>query len=233
MSTRIQIPPDQIPDLERICGIDASALELAGQTIEKLDPPPMSAVALSDEILAALGDCDRPKTETVAVLVGQMLAWCQVARNRSITVSQVLEGISSSVAGFSNLPDQLLQEWQEIQPGLLRLCETRAVQIVSKVMDLSYDYANLFEGARIIADIRPVFNDDDENMAVDGAVVSYTLRLNYDNRNGRQNLSITLDEFDINSLVSQCERALQKGRVAQERFETVAPTVRTGEESGG
>jgi hypothetical protein len=98
---------------------------------------------------------------------------------------------------------------------------------------LAYEYANLFQGARIVTDVRPVFNDgDDDEMQIDGAVVSFTLRLHYDNREGNHSLSIALDETDVRALHHQCERALQKARMAQIRIQDAGiPTVISGKSS--
>jgi hypothetical protein len=233
MATKLQIPKNQIPNFGRIRDIGVETLDRICTALEAMEPPPMSAAQLSDEILSVVSGREQPTADTSA-LVGQLLAWSQVARNRSLSVKQVMDAISASVENLSTWTASDKRVWQDIQPSLQRLCETKAVRMVSKIMDLSYDYANLFEGSRIVTDIRPVFNDaDDDEMGIDGAVVSYTLRLNYDNRSGRQSLSITMDEFDIHSLLSQCERALQKGHVAQESFSKVAPSVRAGEDLNG
>lgn len=117
-----------------------------------------------------------------------------------------------------------------------KLFQADAVRTVSKATDLAYDHANLFQGVRIVTDIRPVFNDlDDDRLAIDGAVVSYTLRLHFDNREGDHSLSIALDEADILVLQDQCERALRKAKIAYERMSQPQnagiPTVISGEDT--
>ena len=70
-------------------------------------------------------------------------------------------------------------------------------------------------------------------MQIDGAVVSYTLRLNYDNRDDNHSLSIALDEADVRLRKGQCDRALQKARLACSRMNDNAkvPTVISGGKS--
>lgn len=226
MTVQLQIPPNQLPDLECIRDLGVNVLERVERGLSELPTPLMTVAELSDAVGQVIGDGERFKVDA---LVGQMLAWSQVARNRAKPIDQVLDGIQSRISNLTSWNESEKRKWQEIQAILQRLCQSKAFRVVSKTVDLSYDYANLFEGARIVTDIRPVFNDKDEeeDMDVDGAVVSYTLRLHYDNRSGRQSLSITLDEIDIESLAYQCDRALRKGRLAQNKFSSV-PIVRAG-----
>lgn len=121
------------------------------------------------------------------------------------------------------------------EPQLRQLFQADAIRTVSKATDLAYDHANLFQGARIVTDIRPVFNDlDDDQLKMDGAVVSYTLRMHFDNRDGNHSLSIALDESDVLVLKDQCERALQKAKIAFSRMSQPQvigiPTVISGED---
>ncbi len=108
----------------------------------------------------------------------------------------------------------------------------KSVRTVSKALDLAYEYANLFQDARIVTDIRPIFNDvDDEQMEIEAAVVAFTLRLHYDDRQGNHSLSVALDETDVRTLKYQCERALHKAQLAQGRMRDIlgVPTIISGE----
>jgi hypothetical protein len=80
-------------------------------------------------------------------------------------------------------------------------------------IELVYDYANLLRRTRVLTDIRPLFNNAADQ--IEGAVVSYTLRLRYDSADGEHELSIALDESDIRILADQCDRALTKATTAR------------------
>ena len=84
--------------------------------------------------------------------------------------------------------------------------------------------------ARIITDIRPIFNDDATD--IDASVISYTLRLNYDNPEGNHSLSIAMDESDIEELIQQCNRAFSKAQLSKDRMRNTAgiPTIISGEQ---
>lgn len=71
----------------------------------------------------------------------------------------------------------------------------------------------MLQNARIITDVRPVFNE--EGSEIEGAIVSFTLRLHYDNIGGSESLSVALDEGDVQKMLATCQRALKKAQVAQ------------------
>lgn len=119
-----------------------------------------------------------------------------------------------------------------LESHFAELLQDKSVRTVSKALDLAYEYANLFQDARIVTDIRPIFNDvDDEQMEIEAAVVAFTLRLHYDDRQGNHSLSVALDETDVRTLKYQCERALHKAQLAQDRMRDMVgvPTIISGE----
>jgi hypothetical protein len=80
-------------------------------------------------------------------------------------------------------------------------------------MELSYDYANILDNAKILTDIRPIY--DESASGIEGAVVTQTLRIRFVSLNGNHDCSIAMDESDVFALAQQCERALQKARLAR------------------
>ena len=104
-----------------------------------------------------------------------------------------------------------------------------AFRIVANALNLSYDYANLYLRARIITDIRPLFSKDAES--IEGAVISYTLRLSIRSANGQNELSMAMDEADVLDLAQQCDRAFKKAHTARKimKMQAEIPTVITGE----
>lgn len=232
MAIRFRIPKEQIPDLETIRDLGADALQRVNDHLGMLESLPLRPAELLANVTEALGG----NAEHAESLVRPLLTLNQLIRQRVRTVDGVLEALRNAVF---QLPDWTSEEkaaWEGIEPQLRELFQVDAIRTVSKATDLAYDHANLFQGARIVTDIRPVFNDlDDDRLAIDGAVVSYTLRLLFDNREGDHSLSIALDEADILVLKEQCERALRKAKIAFERMSQPQmagiPTVISGEDS--
>jgi hypothetical protein len=227
MPTQIRLSPQQIADLAAIRDLGSERLRGVAEHLRRLDPLPLRPSQLHHEVLTALGNEERAAEHVLRSL----LPLYQLIRQRELTVDDVMEGLRHGIGGADPpWTEDQLTGWGNVEPVLRDLFLTPAVRTVSKTIDLAYEYANLFQGARLVTDVRPVFNDEDDDMRIDGAVVSFTLRLHYDNREGNHSLSIALDESDVRLLQSQCERALRKARIAQARIqESGVSTVISGE----
>jgi hypothetical protein len=181
---------------------------------------------LHSEISAALeGDRD-----AAGHIVRPLLAFHAIIRQRGLTPDEILEGVRYGVkASKDGWSETELERWGTVEPFLGELLQMPAVRLVATALDLSYEYQNLLQGARIVTDIRPVFNADADG--IEGAVVSHTLRIRYDNTEGDHSLSIAMDINDIRELERQCKRALKKAETAQAlmRERTNIPTIISGE----
>ena len=67
-----------------------------------------------------------------------------------------------------------------------------------------------------MTDIRPIFNDEGDQ--IEGAVVSFTLRLNFVNAGRERSMTLAVDATDIETLAEQCARAMRKANAAQKWF---------------
>ncbi len=230
MSVKFKIPPDQVPDLAVIRDFGSEELQRIGEHLNVLTRQlPLTVVELQRIIVQFLGG----KQKETAALTRQLLALNQLVRQRELSVDEVMESLHDGIGRLEGWSAAEKDAWYTIEPPLATLFGTAAIRSVSKANDLAYDHANLFQSARIVTDIRPVFNDlDDDGMDIDGAVVSYTLRLHFDNREGDHSLSVALDEVDIIAIRAQCERALHKARVAKTRMaqDTGLHTVISGDD---
>ena len=124
-----------------------------------------------------------------------------------------------------------MTRWHDAEPLFTELLLSPAVRVVASILDLTYEYENLLQVARVITDVRPVFSDDAKN--VEAAVVSHTLRIRYDSTEGNHSISIAMDENDIRDLENQCKRAIQKAQTARGLMADQAkvPTIIAGESS--
>lgn len=214
MAGKIRIPKDALPDLVAIREIGRQSLERVHDSLNSIHPLPLRREALQENVANCL-DGDFSLAER---LVRQLLAFYQLVKQRELdSEKDLLDGLREGLNNISpNWSDEELLRWKAIEPSLGLLVTSNAVRTVSKATLLEYDFANLFKSGRIVTDIRPVFNDlDGDDMAIDGAVVSHTFRLSYDNSDGDHDLSLAMDKKDILALMQQCERALQKAQRAK------------------
>jgi hypothetical protein len=228
MPTQIRLLPQQIADLAAVRDLGPERLQVVLAHLQGLQPLPLRPAILHGELTQALDNDERAAEH----LLRPVLALYQLIRQREMTVDEVMDGLRHGIAAADPpWTEDQRTAWDNVAPIVRGLFQIPAVRIVSKAIDLAYEYANLFQGARIVTDVRPVFNDeDDDEMRIDGAVVSFTLRLHYDNREGNHSLSIALDEADVRTLQGQCERALRKATMTRSRIQDAGiPTVISGE----
>jgi len=152
-------------------------------------------------------------------------------RQRDLRIEELLEGLHQSIVTSQSWSEEDISRWKKLEPQLLSLFSLRTLEIVVKAMDLAYDYSNLLQTTKILTDIRPVFNEDAS--AIQGAVISYTLRIYFSTLQGSsESLSLALDEDDIKKLIKNCDRALEKAQTAKTFMQrnNIKSTFITGEE---
>jgi hypothetical protein len=217
MIPQIRLQLHQKRDLAAIRDLGAEALCRIIEEIKKLPPEPVPPAKLQDAVARALGG----SREGSEQLLRQVLSLHGLLRNLNIEPRQVFAALrlalQPSESGWSR---EAFQKWNAVETALKDLFELEVIRLSAKALDLSYEHPELLQRARILTDIRPVFNDD--ATALRGTVISHTLMLRYDDTQGDHVLSLSLDEDDIRLLIQQCERAITKSKTAQNELRSRA-----------
>ncbi len=211
MAIQIHLNKSQIADLRAILDLGPEILGAVVDRIDELDPGPLAPAELQAIIQEVIHD----NPAVVDSILRQALSLASLQRRRKLGADAVIEGIRGGLK-TANTPwdGTSLAKWKDLEPTFRRLISSNKVETTAKALDLSYDYANLLQASRIVTDIRPVFDNDVTK--IEGAVVSFTLRLSYDNTEGNHGLSIAMNQADIKILRDQCDRALKKGALARD-----------------
>jgi hypothetical protein len=98
-----------------------------------------------------------------------------------------------------------------LKDRLVRIFEGRkGLKITMKAMGVLLDQDHVFYHARILTDIRPVFNDKGDS--VDAAVIVHNLRIHYGENSDHKDFYVALDTNDIQSLREVLDRADAKAK---------------------
>jgi hypothetical protein len=153
-----------------------------------------------------------------ARIVARFLIGLATLRRRSFSsASELLDGLSEGLAAVAWDTDRL-DAWRKCRPAFEKLLESKVVALTAKAVDLTFDFSEFCIGARILTDVRPIFDDLREKIV--GAAITQTLRLEYAGRNGDYNtISVSLDLDDIRRLRDSCGEALRKADVAKRMVE--------------
>jgi len=224
MSTHMQLSENQIRDFQVIRDLGAEALSKVSNHVESLTG---TALLNPDKLLSVIKGNLESNGPTADSLMRQALSLNGLMRQTEMSPSEVLAGISAAIERDSDWSPDEIASWDAIEPEFCKLLGLNAFRIAAATIDLSYEYANLFRNGRIITDIRPIFTEDAS--AIQGAVISFTLRLRFDSVDGGHELSIALDQGDVANLMQQCQRALVKSQTARGAMKNAAiPTIVTG-----
>ena len=115
---------------------------------------------------------------------------------------------SSSFAGLEGIDEK---ENSDLRSHLGRLLNVSNLRMAAKAHRLQRAGERLYCDAKILSDIRPVFDEDVETVPA-GAVVGHTLRLGYHERGEHKEFFVVLDDVDLEKLRAVIERAESKNK---------------------
>ena len=210
----IRTSPENAQELKILLQVGVGPVR---QFLHKVQESPVTLLQAEQlESLAQDALAERSERERT-ILLRQLLSLARLRRHRQLSAEQLIQAVTNGLADVQSWDEDDLRLWQEDFAPILRdILEYPGVVRVAKALDLAYEYANLMQDARIMTDVRPVF--DAQANDFEGTVISQTLRIHYDNSEGNHSISIALDDKDIRELKQQCERALSKARVAKENL---------------
>lgn len=210
MALHITPRPDQLAGLALLRDLDAQDTERLISSLTNHG----KALIMPSELRQLLSQVFPDKPSEVIAISRQLISLYTLCRQRNLNPEELLEGLTSGLqSSASGWSKKEITQWRQSLPLLKELLSLSNIKTIVKALDLSYDYANLFQNAKILTDIRPVF--DDNASTIEGAAISFTLRLFYDNIDESKNISIALDEKDVTTLMNTCSRALKKAKSAK------------------
>jgi hypothetical protein len=131
------------------------------------------------------------------------------------STTQFVTDVCDSLAA-SKVDADALNRLREILPAFMDL---EGLRLQAKAVDLQVDHAHTFQSAKIITELRPVFDmSTAEHIA--GALISHTLKVNYFSSGNSEEIFIALDDVDLTELKKAIVKAEVKGRVLRERVVT-------------
>jgi hypothetical protein len=98
------------------------------------------------------------------------------------------------------------------QQRLLTLLRVEPMRVLSKARALLFENPQMFQSARVMTDLRPVFGTEAE-LHVSGAIVKHDLKIEFADRSGYKEFFVTMDDADVRSLKLTLERAERKALV--------------------
>jgi hypothetical protein len=201
-SISVNLPRSHVDDLVAVCRIGTVRLNQIADALHRM-PLALKRSEIRRVIASAAGDGQETQV-TDRVLGGLAIA----IRHFNVPAGDLLDKIQISLFS-SNLSEEDKSSWHECRPIIEKMLSASSLRSSVKARELSYDFDNIYAQARILVDIRPVFDDVKE--VIIGADITHTLRLEYITEGDDTTiLSVAMDRDDIRKLQECCEEALRK-----------------------
>jgi len=152
-----------------------------------------------------------------------------IAATTEISVNEFVSDVGGALAE-GGVELSKVEEIKRVLPSLL---EVDVLRLRAKAVDLQVDHAKVFQSARVLTDVRPVFSikSTDE---VRGVLVFHTLKIQYFEDEDAKELHVVLDDRDMIDLSDSLDRAKRKARgiraLLQEKAKTPDFADMTGPE---
>jgi len=218
MRYKIKIPREHIGSFATLRDLGPAGIDALAEAI----PSTLLRVSDLESIIRELGIEDAPEVASLLITVANLYR----------TENSVLEDVTESIRQTAEWHDQDLMRWEQVRPSIASLVSGAGLVALTKALHLQYDSTNMLTEARVVTDVRPVF-DRDASIPL-SAIICHTLRLAYRSSGETRNLELAIDTADLKRMVREAERALAKAEALSQflRHPTPLPHRIAGDEDG-
>lgn len=163
------------------------------------------ALLLKDLERSVVARAGIEKLDVPSVL--SMLVSMGAARQRfRMSADEFAGAVLDAAHALEGLPPQMA--WGDLKRDLAGMLGSTSLAVTAKSLEVMTDHAKVFQGARVLTDLRPVFDDPGKQPVA--AVVVHQLKIDYVENKERNTFFVALDKDDIEQLKRELERATLK-----------------------
>ena len=208
-SAKIAVPDLVKKGFELARDLSETAFSEMLEALEQVEPT-LLTIDLANAITDKVNDISTDDLEEIFDLVSSFFAG---SASLALDYKEFIDGIVNAEAEDSPKAEQ-----SNLKSRLRRLMKSKTLMVTAKALNVMTDYPNVFAGARILTEIRPVF-DQDASIAPPAAVIMHLLKIHFYTAGGREEFYVALDGDDLKRLKEVTIRALAKS-------ETLKPIVK-------
>jgi hypothetical protein len=199
----ITVPEQYAPGLARIGNLSSEEVDAVVRALERASQGTDSE--LYTLLRPVLGSLD---IKALRELIGALRSLYSARTGMDIPVDEFISELIDAIQqrGDINI-DQA--DSQRLKDTFRRLFSIHPLSMIAKAKDLLYDHENTFCDARVITDIRPVFDTDIKQVPTEAAI-THTLKIEYHRGTKQTEIHIAVDVDDIDYLLSILWRAKEK-----------------------
>lgn len=194
-----------IPRLDRemltlLSELSSDDLDTLVKTLHDVPPGDASREALIAAVQSAVTSMDK---DTAEELVTSLIAGQTAREKYQMSDSDAATAFALSV----DLPKEKQEEFIQRMSALLNV---PPLGRVAKAFDLLTEGQQIYHGARMFTDVRPLF-DRDASESPEAGVILHTLKVDYHASDGHvRSLFVTMDSSDVKNLKEVIDREVEK-----------------------
>lgn len=170
-------------------------------------PATYNEVSLSEAVANAVDTIPARDVEEIVPALLSLYSYLDYSKS---TIQEIAEGVSQSVGDTGFEDPEELGEGSSLEDRLSQLLSVDSLKIAVRAGVLAIQNERPLQEARILTDIRPIFEPDQPEDPPMGAVIIHTLKVSYWAENETKDFFFTLDTEDVEKLAEQLERARSK-----------------------
>ena len=204
---KITVPESAYPAIQSLANLSAEDFKTLLKAVEQAKPAAAPHLFWKHVAMHA----PEINASTIEVIVNELFAMHLALEDLPVTTEQFSKKLSDDVFSEQKLPiDEAGRDI--LKDRLIKLFELKAsLGLTAKALDILTDAQHLFYNAKILTDIRPVF--DEEGKVLEAAVIVHNLMIHYGDAGDHKNFFVHLDTNDVKELRAVLDRADEKAKV--------------------
>lgn len=213
-SAVFQIPDEYRPGLEKLVLCEDKFIEKLFEAV-KQSPPTFH---IEDIVSFAIKEYKIDAIDSLEIL-NSLVSLYFLRETEQLSTEEMIDKISELLQEKSSFSEQQIHYFKKRLSVFLEINEP--LEIISKGFDLKIEYENIFSKSRILTDMRPIFKSKIQ-AGIGGAIITHTLRLNFQTLSDSKEFFVNLSSGDIDTLISQLEEAKEKEQELKKLLKTSA-----------
>ncbi|MDO8042296.1 hypothetical protein [Janthinobacterium sp. SUN137] len=210
----IRIPKNRWEALVRLADMSADAVKILFAELAKV-PPQKFGPDLPDQIAESLKGSG---IENVSVIADTLFSLIPLLISSGKPVNEVVEELLNAIRNQAPSGKNLEEDKiEQLRANLQKLLRVPSIYMGAKATSVLTDNQSNFLSARILTDVRPVFELESTDVAA--AVILHNLKISFASQgDSEREFFVSMDAVDVQSLISTLQRAQQKADKLQKIF---------------
>lgn len=206
MASLIKIPPKYREALIGIASLSSAAIKELESVLSNAGP----ALTSREETFSLASQLKVISADEGITIIEALLPLYMLKASSTKSTGEIVEDIIASLkVGIGTEKKITQKQTTPLTSRLNKLLGLEAIDLTAKATSVLLEQQRSFTAARILTDIRPIF-DRDTTKPLDGAVLVHNLKIEYMESGEEKVFFVALDKRDIQLLIDVLIRAQQK-----------------------